>query len=157
MSMRDRAVQRMAGSPLFAKVGPRFVPQLDRLLSRLTKGRFVLSQRMVPSVMLHAVGAKSGQQRDTPLAALPDDDGAFYVVGSNFGREGHPAWTANLLAKPDVAVTHKGRRTEVRARLLDADEKAAVWPRLVAMWPVYDTYTERSGRNLRVFRLEPRH
>ncbi len=153
-SRRDRVVQAIAGSDLFAKVGPTLVPPLDRFLSRISGGRIVLSRRMVPSVMLHAVGARSGKPRDTPLAALPDGD-AFYVVGSNFGREGHPAWSANLLARPDVAVTHERRRIEVRARLLDADEKAEVWPRLVEMWPVYDRYVERSGRDLRVFRLEP--
>jgi hypothetical protein len=49
------------------------------------------------------------------------------------------------------------RRTiAVSARLLDLDEKAAVWPRLVAMWPSYDSYVDRSGRELRVFHLTPR-
>jgi deazaflavin-dependent oxidoreductase (nitroreductase family) len=148
-------MHRIAGSEPFLRIAPHVVPRFDRLVHRLTRGRVSVSQRMVPSVMLHATGAKSGQRRDVPLAALPDGD-AFYVVGSNFGREGHPAWTANLLAHPEVAVTVRGRRTDARARLLDADEKAAVWPRLTAMWPNYDRYVERSGRDLRVFRLEPR-
>ena len=34
------------------------------------------------------------------------------------------------------------------------EEKADVWPRLVEMWPLFDTYVERSGRDLRVFRLQ---
>jgi deazaflavin-dependent oxidoreductase (nitroreductase family) len=83
------------------------------------------------------------------------EDGGWYVVGSNFGQEKHPAWTANLLANPDAAVTTGGKRTDVRARLLDPDEKAEVWPRLIAVWPTYDRYVERSGRDLRVFRLDP--
>ena len=44
----------------------------------------------------------------------------------------------------------------MRAHLLSAQEKAELWPRLVKFWPNYDTYTERSGRDLRVFRLDPR-
>ena len=76
-------------------------------------------------------------------------------MGSNFGREQHPAWTANLRANPEAAVTFRGRTLPVRATLLDADEKAAVWPRLTAVWPNYDRYTEVSGRDLRVFRLVP--
>ena len=53
---------------------------------------------------------------------------------------------------------HLARRDiPVEAELLDDDEKAAVWPRLLAVWPTYDTYAERSGRNLRVFRLAGGH
>jgi hypothetical protein len=52
-------------------------------------------------------------------------------------------------------VTYRGGTTPVRATLLDTVEKAAVWPRLTAVWPNYDRYTEVSGRDLRVFRLVP--
>jgi hypothetical protein len=38
--------------------------------------------------------------------------------------------------------------------MLDADEKAKVWPDLLKIWPAWTSYTERSGRDLRVFRLE---
>jgi deazaflavin-dependent oxidoreductase (nitroreductase family) len=149
-------VQRIAGSEAFLRIAPRFVPPLDRFIQRVSKGKVTLTGNQVPSVLLHCTGAKTGQPRDVPLAAMPDGD-AFYVVGSNYGKPGHPAWTANVLAHPDVAVTHKARRTEHTARLLDAEEKAEVWPRLTAMWPNYDKYVERSGgRDLRVFRLEPR-
>ena len=149
-------VQRVAGTDAFLKVAPKVVPRLDRFIQRVTKGKVTLSGSQVPSVMLHCIGAKTGQPRDVPMAAMPDDD-AFYVVGSNYGQPHHPAWTANLLAHPDVAVTYKAVRRDVRARLLDADEKAQVWPRLVEVWPNYDRYVERSGgRDLRVFRLDPR-
>ncbi|MDQ2650942.1 MAG: hypothetical protein M3Z03_15500 [Actinomycetota bacterium] len=29
-----------------------------------------------------------------------------------------------------------------------------MWPALVAAWPAFDAYTQRSGRDLRVFRLD---
>jgi deazaflavin-dependent oxidoreductase (nitroreductase family) len=146
---------RVAGSSQFAAVAPKIVPRVDRVLNRLTGGRFVLSGALLPSLVLTTTGAKSGLQRESPLATMPDGD-AFYVVGSNFGREKHPAWTGNLIANPDARVTFRGRTIEVRGRLLSDEEKAAVWPRLTTMWPTYDRYVERSGRNLRVFRLEPR-
>ena len=53
-------------------------------------------------------------------------------------------------------VSFKGKKTAVRAHLLTAEEKAEEWPRLTKFWPNYDVYTERSGRDLRVFRLDPR-
>src|SRR6187200_1585279 len=94
--MIGRTVQRVAGSPGFARVAPRVVPPVDRFLSRITGGRLVLSQALVPSLVLTTTGRRSGQPRAAPLACLPDDDGSFLVVGSNFGRQHHPAWTFNL-------------------------------------------------------------
>jgi deazaflavin-dependent oxidoreductase (nitroreductase family) len=150
-----RITAKVAGSPQFAAVAPKIVPRVDRVLNRLTGGRFVLSGALLPSLVLTTTGAKSGLPRESPLATMPDGD-AFYVVGSNFGREKHPAWTGNLIANPDASIVFRGRKVDVHAHLLDDDEKAAVWPRLTTMWPTYDRYVERSGRNLRVFQLDPR-
>ena len=149
------AVQRVAGSAWFAKVGPKVVPHLDRALNRASGGRLLLSQYILPSLVLTTTGRLSGRRRVTPLACLPESDGSFVVVGSNFGRENHPAWTANLLHEPNAEITYRGRTVPVSARLLDRDERARVWPRLLKIWPVYDRYAERSGRELRVFRLTP--
>jgi deazaflavin-dependent oxidoreductase (nitroreductase family) len=131
------------------------VPPVDRTVHRLTGGRFALSTIVVPSLILTTVGARSGLTRQTPLATHPEG-GSWYVVGSNFGRPHHPAWTHNLLARPDAVVTHAGRTVPVRAHHLDEAQKAAVWPRLVARWPNYDRYAEAAGRELWVFRLDPR-
>lgn len=78
------------------------------------------------------------------------------MVGSNFGREKHPAWTGNLLKNPDAVVGFQGRSVPVTAHLLDDAERKEIWPRLTAVWPVYDRYVERTDRQLRVFRLTPR-
>ena len=43
----------------------------------------------------------------------------------------------------------------MHAHLLDESDTAAAWPRLIRIWPVFDRYVERSGRDLRVFRLVP--
>jgi hypothetical protein len=52
-------------------------------------------------------------------------------------------------------VRYRGRRIPVTGRILEDDERAEVWPRLVRIWSVYDTYVERADRRLRVFRLTP--
>lgn len=148
----DAVVQRVAGTAAFARVARPLMPVLDRVTHRLSGGRFLLSTLFVPALVLHTTGARSGLPRESPLASLLDGDG-FYVVGSNWGGQSHPAWTANLLAHPEASVTYRGRTFPVRAHLLTPEEKAAVWPRLLEVWPTYDTYVERSGRDLRVFRL----
>jgi deazaflavin-dependent oxidoreductase (nitroreductase family) len=151
-SAAGRAVQRMAGSPAFARVGPRIVPTLDRLAHRLTGGRVMVSRMMLPCLVLTSTGRRSGRTVQTPLATVPLGDD-LYVVGSNFGREHHPAWSWNLLANPDARVSYGARDFDVRAELLDHEEKAGIWPRLVEKWPLFDLYVQRSGRDLRVFRL----
>ena len=154
-SRLGKAVQKMAGSKAFMKVGPKVVPHVDRFLHKVSGGRIISSGGLLPSLVLTTTGAKTGQKRTTPLATKPEGDG-WYVVGSNFGRDTHPAWTANLMKNPEAEVSFKGKTTPVRAHLLTAEEKAETWPNLVKFWPNYDVYTERSGRDLRVFRLDPR-
>lgn len=150
----SRAVRRVATSSAFRKVAPSIVPPLDRAVHRISRGRISVSDAIVPNLVLTTTGRRSGLPRETPLACVPDGEGAWYVVGSNFGREHHPAWTGNLLAEPEATVAFRRRTHAVVARLLDADEKAVVWPRLLAVWPAYDDYVAASGRDLRVFRLE---
>lgn len=152
-----RAIQKAASHAAFAPVASQVMPRLDRVVSRLTKGHFVPSQLLVPALVLTTTGAKSGLQRSTPLATLPEGDGVWYVVGSNFGGTSHPGWSANLRTTPSGTVTFRGKTYDVDAHLLDDDERAAVWPKLRAVWPTYDRYIEMAGgRELRVFRLTRR-
>lgn len=153
-SRLGRLVQRVSAQPWFSSFALRVMPSVDRVVGRASGGRFVVSNLIVPTLVLTTTGAKSGLPRQSPLATLVDG-AAFYVVGSNFGTEKHPAWSGNLLKEPEATVTFGGRTVPVKAHLLDAEEKAAIWPRLLKVWPNYDTYVERSGRELRVFRLEP--
>lgn len=147
-----RLMQRMAGSSWFAKVAPPIITPLDRFLHKVTGGRVISSRGLLPSLMLTTTGAKTGQARDVPLACIPDGD-VIYLVGSNFGREKHPAWSGNLIKTPRADVSFGGERFAVEAEHLSDEQKAAVWPKLVAVWPTYDRYVHNSGRNLRVFRL----
>lgn len=152
-----RVVQKVSSTRGFAKVAPHVVPGLDRAVHRLTRGRVLLSAQMLPGVVLTSTGARSGLPRRTPLACMPEDGGdSWILVGSNFGRTDHPAWTHNLLAHPDAVISRKGTDILVRALLLEGEERAAVWQRLLVFWPPYATYQERVERQLRVFRLTRR-
>jgi deazaflavin-dependent oxidoreductase (nitroreductase family) len=152
-SRLGRLVQRAAQTSSFQPVALKIAPRMDKVVSRVTGGRFTVTSLIVPTLMLTTTGAKSGQRRTTPLATMPEGDDTFYVVGSNFGTEKHPAWTANLIKTPAATVTYAGRTLEVEARLLSEQEKAQVWPRLTKVWPTYDTYVTKTDRSLRVFRL----
>lgn len=150
-----RLVTRVTATPTFARLAPRAIVPLDLLVHRLTGGRRIAGEGMLPTLVLHTTGARTGERRSSPLGCLPEPDGsAFFVVGSNFGRERHPAWTANLLAHPEATVSYGGAELPVRATLLDGTDKQDAWARLLEIWPNYDVYAARAGRELRVFRLE---
>ena len=147
-----RVVQRVAGSTGFARLAPPILTRLDRAVHKVTGGRVQLSRALLPSLMLTTTGRRTGLPRVAPLATLPDGDDLI-VVGSNFGREHHPAWSSNLLAEPEATVSYRRETFPVTAHLLTDEEKDAVWPELTKMWPNYDRYSERAGREIRVFRL----
>ncbi|MGA6224596.1 nitroreductase family deazaflavin-dependent oxidoreductase [Streptomyces umbrinus] len=153
-----RIVQRVSSTPAFAKVAPHLIPAMDRAVHRLTRGKVLLSAQMLPGVILTARGAKSGLPRRTPLACMPEGgkerEGASWIlIGSNFGRTDHPAWTANLLAHPDAEVSWKGRDIPVTAQLLGGEERDTVWKALLEFWPPYATYQARVEREIRLFRI----
>ncbi|WP_405860703.1 nitroreductase family deazaflavin-dependent oxidoreductase [Streptomyces sp. NBC_01515] len=147
-----RAVQKVSSTRAFARIAPHVIPAMDRTVHRLTRGKVLLSAQMLPGVILTSTGARSGQARRSPLACMPEE-GGWVLVGSNFGRAGHPAWTHNLIACPDAEISWKGQEIPVTARLLEGEERAEVWKTALAFWPPYATYQKRVEREIRLFRV----
>lgn len=149
-------VSPLTRTRLFRRVlGPLLLPPVERFVSWLSRGRVQVSGLLVPSLVLHTVGAKSGEPRDAPLMYCPDGRGRAIVAGTNFAGQRHPAWTANLLAHPDAAITVRGKRMAVRASPVPDDERDAVWARIEQQWPGYRNYERASGRTVRLFILQP--
>ena len=150
------AVAPLTRTRVFRRVlGPLLLPPVERLVAWLSRGRAQVSGLLVPSLVLHSVGAKSGIVRDVPLMYTPDGNGRAIVAGTNFAGKRHPAWTANLLANPDAEITVRGRRMPVRASLVPDDERDAAWATIERQWPGYRNYERESGRTVRLFRLQP--
>ena len=145
-------VRRVGRTRWFARIG-RATSQIDRRLHKASRGRFsVLGRPTLPHLVLTTTGRTSGQPREAVLLYAVDGDG-WVLIGSNWGQERHPAWSGNLLADPHATVTIAGSTTPVVATLADADERARLLPALLAVWPAYTDYADRTDRELRVFRL----
>ena len=56
-----------------------------------------------PMVIITTTGAKTGQQRTTPLVSY-QEDGRVYVMASKAGAPDHPAWYHNLKANTTLGV-----------------------------------------------------
>ncbi|GAA1785324.1 nitroreductase family deazaflavin-dependent oxidoreductase [Agromyces lapidis] len=148
-------VSPLTRTRLFRWAAPRLLPPVERLLAWLSGGRVQLSGLLVPSLVLHTTGARSGEPRESALMYTPDGHGRAIVAGTSFARDRHPAWTYNLIAHPDAAITVRGRRMPVRAIRVDEADRDAVWSLIEAQWPGYRAYERESGRVVRLFRLQP--
>jgi deazaflavin-dependent oxidoreductase (nitroreductase family) len=123
--------------------------RLNAAWLRATHGRGPLTSG---ALVLTTHGRRSGKERSTVLLHF-DLDGRRYVVASFAGADQPPAWYLNLLADPQVAVEIRGVRTAVLARVLSADEAAAIWPRLDAAYPGFVRYRARTSRSIPVVEL----
>ncbi len=108
-----------------------------------------------PVCLLTTTGRRSRRSRTVPLLYLQDGDDLL-VVASQGGAPQHPGWYHNLQSDPMADAQVGERRIEVAARTLSPEEKAAVWSRLVAIYPPYETYRRRTKRDIPVVRLSPR-
>ncbi len=79
-----------------------------------------------PLLLLHTVGAKTGQQRVNPMMYQEVPDG-YAVFASKGGAPDNPDWYHNLLAHPRVSAEIGTRTVELKARVADGDEREKIW------------------------------
>ena len=124
-------------------------------LNRLTGGRWFNSLRGDDVCFVTMKGAKSGNLLTIPLMYVPYGEGVL-LVASLGGAPKNPVWYANLVAHPDISVTHRGRRMELRARLATAAEKPELWPICDRAYAPYADYRKRTTREIPIFVCEGR-
>ncbi|GAB3481830.1 nitroreductase family deazaflavin-dependent oxidoreductase [Nocardiopsis coralliicola] len=105
-------------------------------------------------LILTTTGRRSGEPRSTPL--IYRTAGSDYaIVASKGGADDDPLWYKNLSADPRVEVQVKDERFPAKARTATPEEKQRLWPSLVATWPQYDEYVQKTSREIPVVILEP--
>jgi deazaflavin-dependent oxidoreductase (nitroreductase family) len=130
-------------------------------LARLSSRIFAAMYRRFPDrimdgrlLILTTVGAKSGERRVASLRRFDDGDGRWLVVGSKGGSAQHPSWLYNLIAHPDqVWIEFDDVKSRVRAEVLQGEERAAAWDRVVREAPQFGDYTTKTDRVIPVVRL----
>ena len=106
-------------------------------------------------ILVHHRGAKSGTERVSPLVYQPVGD-AFAIFASRGGGPEHPAWFHNLVAHPDTVVEVGTETIPVRARVLEGDEREAIWSKQKEKVPAFADYERRTEgvREIPVILLE---
>jgi deazaflavin-dependent oxidoreductase (nitroreductase family) len=136
----------------------RFGRRLNRIggrfniwLYRKTNGRLgaKLPGTGAPICLFTTTGRKSGLARTVPLLYLLDGD-RVVVVASQGGMSKHPEWYLNVVANPKVTVEIDGDARAMLAHTASPGERGELWPKLVAMYKSYDTYQQRTEREIPV-------
>ena len=123
-------------------------------LHRLSGGRLFNKLGGDDVCFVEMIGAKSGRELTVPLMYVPHEDGVL-LVASQGGADRNPVWYGNLVKHPDIHVTHRGVRKQLRARLATPEEKPALWPICDRHYAPYADYRERTTRDIPIFVCEP--
>jgi len=104
-------------------------------------------------IQLTVAGRKTGRPRTVSLQYIADGQD-LVVVGSNWARSRHPAWSTNLTAAKEVMVQRKGERFRAAVSRLTGPERERAWRRILEAWPNYEiTESLSGGRQFRLFAL----
>lgn len=108
-----------------------------------------------PLLLLHSTGAKSGQQRVSPMMYRQVGDG-WAVFASYAGKDVNPAWYHNLKANPVAAIEVGSDTVEVTARELSPDEREPVWQQQKEQYSGFADYEQKTDRVIPVMLLTRR-
>ena len=107
-----------------------------------------------PLLLLHTVGAKSGQPRVSPMM-YQKVDGGYAVFASKAGAPSNPDWYYNLLADPKAQAEIGTDKVELVARVAAGDERERIWSAQKAAYPGFADYERKTTREIPVVVLEP--
>ncbi len=106
-----------------------------------------------PILLLTTMGRRTGNETTTPLIYNLDGDTPV-IVASKGGAPEHPGWYENLSKTPEVGVQIKGDRFRAIARTAEGEERERLWRLMTEVWPHYDEYAQKTGREIPVVVLE---
>ena len=129
---------------------------LHRAVLKVSFGHLGWSGMSMPVLELTTVGRKTGQPRSVMLTSPVQEGTTIVIVASRGGDDHHPAWFLNLRVHPEVEVVFKGEpKRKMQARVATADERARLWPRVIADHDNYAGYQKKTEREIPLVLLEP--
>lgn len=106
-----------------------------------------------PLLLLHTVGAKSGQERVNPVMYQPTETG-FVVFASKGGAPANPDWYHNLVANPRVTVEVGTETIDCTARVADDETRRPIWEAWKKANPGFADYEAKTTRQIPAVLLE---
>ncbi len=108
----------------------------------------------LPTLLLTAIGRKSGEERTVALVFLQDGE-EMVVVASLAGYDRNPAWYLNVSANPKCWVQLDDRKMKAVARDATDAERKELWPKLTALLPLWGHFQKQTTRPFPLVILKP--
>lgn len=139
-----------------------FIRKIMKLYTRLNVWVFKKSNGRLmnkfpggaPICLIGMTGRKSGARREVMLIHLPYGDQKL-LVASQGGLDFDPVWYKNIMANPEVDIMADGVKRNYKVKQATADEKRALWPHLLSIYPDFDEYQARTDRDIPVLICSP--
>src|SRR5258708_2195970 len=99
-----------------------------------------------PLLLLHTVGARSGEERINPMMYKDLGGARIAVFATRAGDPVNPDWYHNLVANPDVTAEVGSETRVFRARTATGDERETIWSQQKRENPGFATYEAKTTR-----------
>jgi deazaflavin-dependent oxidoreductase (nitroreductase family) len=106
-------------------------------------------------LLLHTIGARSGERRVTPMMYQDLGEGRVAVFATKGGMPTNPDWYHNLVANPEVDAEIGTTTRRFRARTATGDERETIWTKQKHDFPGFADYEAATDRVIPVVILEP--
>jgi deazaflavin-dependent oxidoreductase (nitroreductase family) len=106
-------------------------------------------------LLVHHVGARSGQPRVNPVAYNRDGD-RYVIFASKAGAPTNPGWYHNLMAHPQVSIEVGDETIDVTAAEEQGEERERLFTAQAARSPAFAEYQRNTDRVIPVITLTPR-
>jgi len=120
---------------------------------RANDGKVAGAFANAPLLLLTTTGAKSGQQRTSPVVYTTDGD-RLVIIASYAGRPTNPAWFNNLVANPEVTVEVPGETFAARAVVASGEYRDRLYAAQAKLMPAFEEYQAKTTRQIPVVTLE---
>jgi deazaflavin-dependent oxidoreductase (nitroreductase family) len=119
---------------------------------RANRGRIGGQFEGAPMLLLHSTGARSGEERVTPVMYLKEHD-RYTIFASAAGADHHPAWYWNLVANPVASIEVDDQHLEVRAAEIQGPARDERYAEQARRYPGFAEYQEKTSRTIPIFGL----
>lgn len=103
-----------------------------------------------PLLLLHSMGAKSGEERVNPMMFQRLSDNSIAVFASKGGAPSNPDWYYNVVANPNASVEIGSETKSVVAHVADDAEREPIWTKQKADYPGFADYESKTDRKIPV-------
>lgn len=103
-------------------------------------------------LLLHTIGAKSGEPRLNPVAYLADGE-RYVIIASKGGAPTHPGWYHNVVAHPEVTIEVGTEKIQAQAEVVQEPERTELFEKVSAQYPGFAEYEKKTTRVIPVLVL----